>query len=175
MTYNLDVDDLDVEYLDSDGSVLRMPVGMLSDGYRSTLGMVADIAYRMALLNPALGGRVVNETPGVVLIDEVDLHLHPLWQARVLGDLRDIFPRVQFIVTTHAPTVVSSVEARCVRVLGNGGTAAQSPGAEVYGSDTGRVLVSVMGAPERPREVQEKFDEVYDLLDAGRDAQLGER
>lgn len=167
VTYNLDVDDLDVEYLDSDGSVRRMPVGMLSDGYRSTLGMVADIAYRMALLNPALGGRVVNETPGVVLIDEVDLHLHPLWQARVLGDLHDIFPRVQFVVTTHAPTVVSSVEARCVRVLGNGGTAAQSPGTEVYGSDAGRVLVSVMGAPERPREVQEKFDEVYDLLDAG--------
>lgn len=131
MTHNLDVDDLDVEYLDSDGSVRRMPVGMLSDGHRSTLGMVADIAYRMALLNPALGGRVVNETPGVVLIDEVNLHLHPLWQARILGDLRDIFPRVQFIVTTHAPTgttLTRSTTTTCSpSVTGSAGARPGSP------------------------------------------------
>ncbi len=85
VTYNLDADDLDVEYVDLHGEVQRMSMGLLSDGYRTVLSMVADVAYRMALLNPALGGDAVKKTPGIVLIDEIDLHLHPLWQARILG------------------------------------------------------------------------------------------
>lgn len=165
VTYNLDTDDLVVEYVDADQSVVGMPMSLLSDGYRTTLSMVADIAYRMALLNPALEGRVL-ETPGVVLIDEVDLHLHPLWQARILGDLRTIFPNVQFIVTTHAPVVISSVRAQHIRML-DGGERALVPSGEVYGSDVGRVLISVMDAPERPEAVQRKFDEFYSRLDCG--------
>lgn len=166
VTYNLDSDDLVVEYVDGAGEIQRMPMGLLSDGYRSTLSMVADIAYRMALLNPALGEKVIERTPGVVLIDEVDLHLHPLRQARILGDLRDIFPRVQFIVTTHAPVVISSVGAEHIRLLGEGDEVLR-PSSEVYGSDVGRVLISVMGASERPVEVQKKFDEFYRVLDKG--------
>lgn len=119
ISYNLDVDDLDVEYVDTTGEVVRMGMSMLSDGYRTTLGMVADIAYRMAVLNPALGEGVLS-TPGIVMVDEIDLHLHPLWQTRILRDLRDIFPNVQFIVTTHAPVVVSSVRAQHVRMLKDG-------------------------------------------------------
>ncbi len=164
--YNLDTADLDVEYVDQDGEVRRMSMGLLSDGYRTTLSMVADIAYRMALLNPALGERVLEETPGVVLIDEVDLHLHPLWQARILADLRDIFPRVQFIVTTHAPVVISSVTSSHIRLLGDGDEA-REPVSEIYGSDVGRVLISVMGASERLPKVQKKFDEFYRVLDGG--------
>ena len=163
VTYNLDVNDLDVEYRDADGLVQRLPMSKMSDGYRTTLSLFADIAYRMALLNPALGDRVL-EAPGVVLIDEVDLHLHPLWQARILRDLREIFPKVQFIVTTHAPVVISSVSARHIRLLGDGAEA-RMPDGEIYGSDVGRVLISVMGAPERPVEVQGRFDEFYRVLD----------
>lgn len=166
VTYNLDADDLVIEYIESDRSVRRLPFAQLSDGYRVMLSMVADIAYRMALLNPALEDRVLSETAGVVLIDEVDLHLHPVWQARVLGDLTHLFPKVQFIVTTHAPVVISSVHARQVRVLGEGDSA-HAPSGEIYGSDAGRVLVSVMGASERPEEVQEDFDKFYQALDAG--------
>lgn len=165
VTYNLDTDDLAVEYMDSDQAVVEMPMGLLSDGYRTTLSMVADIAYRMALLNPALEGRVL-ETPGVVLIDEVDLHLHPLWQARILGDLKTIFPNVQFIVTTHAPVVISSVRAQHIRML-DGDEKALMPTGEVYGSDVGRILISIMDAPERPEAIQQKFDSFYSLLDSG--------
>ena len=165
ISYNLDVDDLDVEYVDTTGEVVRMDMSMLSDGYRTTLGMVADIAYRMAVLNPALGQSVLS-TPGIVVVDEIDLHLHPLWQARILRDLRDIFPNVQFIVTTHAPVVVSSVRAQHIRIL-NGGDEAITPSGEVYGSDVGRVLFSVMGATERLPEVQGEFDEFYQALGAG--------
>ena len=168
VSYNFDTDDIEVTYLDGEGGVRRMPMGLLSDGYRTTLSMIADIAYRMALLNPMLGERVL-ETPGVVLIDEVDLHLHPLWQAQILGDLRSIFPNVQFIVTTHAPIVVSSVRSEHVRVLsgGEGGMSesAELPPDQTYGSDVGRTLESVMGAPERPEEIQRRFDEFYDKLD----------
>ena len=166
VTYNLDTDDLDIEYFDNGNEVQRMSLSLLSDGYRTTLSMVADIAYRMALLNPALGEKVLSETPGIVLIDEVDLHLHPLWQARILGDLRSIFPKVQFIVTTHAPIVISSVGKQHIRLLNND-EEAQVPSAEVYGSDVGRVLISVMGAPERPEGVQRKFDEFYNVLGVG--------
>ena len=149
VTYNLDADDLDVEYVDLHGEVQRMSMGLLSDGYRTVLSMVADVAYRMALLNPALGGDAVKKTPGIVLIDEIDLHLHPLWQARILGDLRAIFPRVQFVVTTHAPVVISSVRASHIRLLGDGDEV-RRPSTEVYGGDAGRMLVSGIQRPASP-------------------------
>lgn len=99
----------------NDGSML--PLRMMSDGYRNTLGMVADIAFRMAVLNPHLEERSSKETSGVVLIDEIDLHLHPKWQRKIVADLRRTFPKVQFIVTTHSPFIVQSLEAGELRVL----------------------------------------------------------
>lgn len=89
----------------------------LSDGARSIISMAADLAYRMVRLNPDLGCRAVIDTPGIVLIDEVDMHLHPSWQQTVLYDLQKAFPKVQFIVTTHSPQVLSTVPAECIRVL----------------------------------------------------------
>lgn len=161
--FNLEMDDLAVALPSAGGQRLYEPLRVMSDGYRNTVGLICDIAYRMAALNPALGVRAL-EAPGVVLIDEVDLHLHPLWQARILGDLRVTFPNVQFIVTTHAPAVISSVRARHIRLL-SGGECAQAPSTEVYGGDAGRILVSIMGAPERPYEVEELLRSFYDRLD----------
>ena len=84
----------------------------LSDGYRNMLAMTADIAIRCATLNPALEAEAVLATPGVVLIDEIDLHLHPKWQRRVVTDLLQTFPRIQFVATTHSPFVIQSLPAR---------------------------------------------------------------
>ena len=95
----------------------EMVVDDLSDGFRSILSMVADLAYRMVRLNPHLGAEAVVATPGLVLIDEIDMHLHPLWQQSVLLDMQRAFPNVQFIVTTHSPQVLSRVPAESVRVL----------------------------------------------------------
>lgn len=164
VTYNLDVKDLDVEYLDSNGEVHRLPLGLMSDGYRTTLSMFADIAYRLALLNPALGENVL-QTPGIILIDEVDLHLHPLWQARILSDLRAVFSNVQFIVTTHAPMVISSVPGRQIRILGETGAHAPSQG---YGLGANDVLTGIMGAQDRQPEVRRQLDEFSRCLDEER-------
>ena len=163
VTYNLDVNDLDVEYRDADGFVQRLPMSKMSDGYRTTLSLFADIAYRMALLNPALGDRVL-EAPGVVLIDEVDLHLHPRWQARILGDLCAVFPNVQFIVTSHAPMVISSVPRKQVRVLGE--DCAHAPMRESYGLAANDVLTGIMGAGDRQPEVRRLLDEFARNFDA---------
>ncbi|GHU08748.1 hypothetical protein AGMMS50225_07960 [Betaproteobacteria bacterium] len=94
-----------------------LDVELLSDGIRNVLVMIGDIAYRCIKLNPHLGANAARETCGVVLIDEVDMHLHPRWQQLVLKQLQEAFPRVQFIVTTHSPQVLSTVPSECIRVL----------------------------------------------------------
>ena len=115
--FNLDTGDIDIIYYNENKEHVKMPVSVLSDGYRCTISLIADIAYRMALLNPQLLDSVLTETDGIVLIDEIDLHLHPTWQKRVLKDLMDIFPKVQFIVSTHAPEVINSVKSDSVIIL----------------------------------------------------------
>ena len=95
----------------------ELPVAMLSDGVRNMLTLVADIAFRTVKLNPNLGPFAATHTDGIVLIDEVDMHLHPSWQQTVLGSLRRAFPRLQLIVTTHSPQVLTTVPARCIRLL----------------------------------------------------------
>jgi hypothetical protein len=87
------------------------PIWRLSDGFRTMLALVGEIAWRAAVLNPALGAMVAKKVNGVVLIDEIDLHLHPRWQRRVVDDLRRAFPRIQFVATTHSPFVVQSMRA----------------------------------------------------------------
>ncbi len=94
-----------------------LPIEALSDGARSVISMVADLSYRMVRLNPDLGINAVLQTPGIVLIDEVDMHLHPSWQQTVLSDLRKAFPLVQFIVTTHSPQVLTTVPPESIRAL----------------------------------------------------------
>jgi predicted ATP-binding protein involved in virulence len=104
-----DIDDDEIVSISKDGSIT--PFHRLSDGYKNMLGTVADIAYRAAVLNPHLGDDAVSKTSGVVLIDELDLHLHPTWQRNVVADLKRTFPLVQFIATTHSPFIVQSLHA----------------------------------------------------------------
>lgn len=174
--YNLDTDDIDVIYNDKNGEWVRIPVGRLSDGYRCTLSLIADIAYRMALLNPQFFDNVLKETNGVVLIDEIDLHLHPEWQARILSDLTEIFPQIQFIVSTHAPSVINSVKSENLVILEN--DKARIPNGEVYGKDTNTIVSGVMGSKERPKIVIESFEQFYKDLDENdldsAEKQLGE-
>lgn len=160
--YNMDANELDIRYVDEDGLQMRIPMSQLSDGYRGTLSLIADIAYRMAALNPQLLDCVLEETEGVVLIDEVDLHLHPQWQKRVLDDLTSIFPKVQFIVSTHAPEVINSVRSENLVILED--AQVKEPGSQVYGKDVKSLLKEVMGVEERPQTVAQLFSRFYETL-----------
>lgn len=91
-----------------DGTIL--PFQMLSDGYRNVIKIMLDIATRMCILNPYLKGDALKMTPGIVIIDEIDLSLHPTWQKRIIGILKEQFPRIQFICATHSPFIIQSLD-----------------------------------------------------------------
>lgn len=94
-----------------------LPVSLLSDGVRNILALAADIAFRCCKLNPQAGAEAVTRTPGIVLIDELDMHLHPVWQQTVIDAFCRAYPGVQFIVTTHSPHLISTVESGSLRIL----------------------------------------------------------
>lgn len=88
-----------------------LPLNLMSDGIITFVEMVAELAYRCIVLNGYLKENATSQTKGVVLIDELDLHLHPKWQRHVVADLKKAFPMLQFIVTTHSPVIVQSLES----------------------------------------------------------------
>lgn len=161
--YEVKTDDIIITFKNSHGELEKHPLRELSDGYRNTLSIIADIAYRMAVLNPQLLENVVNLTPGVVLIDEIDLHLHPSWQKRIIKDLRVIFPKVQFIVTTHSPSIISSISNEHLIVFKD--YEAIYPSSTTYGRDVNSVLREIMGVSERQQEIMEKFNIFYHFID----------
>ncbi len=162
--YNYDTKELDILYGTGENRRLT-PITQLSDGYKSTISLIADIAYRIATLNPALGTEVLRETSGIILIDELDLHLHPAWQQRILRDLREIFPKIQFIVTTHAPSIINSVKRENLLLLHQ--YQIQELTTEAYGKDVKSVLQEIMGVTERPPEVAVLFQNFYLFLQEG--------
>ncbi|MBN9419147.1 MAG: AAA family ATPase, partial [Candidatus Eremiobacteraeota bacterium] len=141
-----------------------MPFDNLSDGQQGTIGLVADIARRMCILNPQLGEATIRETEGVVLIDELDLHLHPGWQRNLTRGLKRAFPKVQFIVTSHSPQILAELQPEEIILLEGGGT--EHPQVS-YGLDASRVLEEVMGTASRPLEVEEKLKQLFRTLETG--------
>ena len=107
--FDVNLDELIIEMEGEPGRILER-FNNLSDGFRNMVAMVADIAHRAARLNPHLGRHAAREAGGVVLIDEINLHLHPKWQRRVVEDLKRTFPNIQFIVTTHSAFIIQSME-----------------------------------------------------------------
>ena len=152
-----------ISYETPDGRKCRFAMNELSDGYKNTLSMIADIAYRMAVLNPQLGEAAPAETPGIVLIDEIDLHLHPEWQQTILKDLQELFPKIQFLVTSHAPAVINSVNQENIRILDAGKI--YTPSAQTYGRDVNSILREVMQTGERPKEIEQLLHAFYQAID----------
>jgi predicted ATP-binding protein involved in virulence len=134
----------------------------LSDGQRVAIALVVDIARRMCLLNPHLGERVTKETPGVVLIDELDVHLHPKWQRLVTTGLQQAFPQVQFIAASHSPQVLGELRPEQIILLTQDGIAHP---AISYGLDASRVLEQIMEASARPVEVERELSKLFELLE----------
>ncbi len=139
------------------------PFFNLSAGQLTMLALVADIAIKCVIQNnylvppDRLGPQddpipqVLKETPGVVLIDEIDVHLHPRWQRRVIEDLRTMFPSIQFVATTHSPQVIGQVDADCIRVVSQG-KPAKIPH-QAFGLDSNWILEYLMEAKEIDEDV----------------------
>ncbi|GAB4292824.1 MAG: AAA family ATPase [Oscillatoriaceae cyanobacterium] len=150
----------------ADGRIL--PFRMLSDGVRNMLGMVADIAYRAAVLNPQLQREAAQKTPGIVLIDELDLHLHPKWQRRVVEDLRRTFPAIQFIATTHSEHIVQSLRPGELINL-------DPQTGEYHNKSIEDISENVMGVEmpqrsERWQKMMKAAEEYYRVLEDAKDA-----
>ncbi len=167
-----------------------IPFNNLSDGYRNMISMVADIAHRISRLNPHLGEHAAEKAEGVVLIDEIDLHLHPNWQRRVVGDLKRIFPNLQFIVTTHSPFIIQALgpgelidlNHEQVAVPLDPLAAQPAPGQSFSNRSIEDIAEDVMGVPmpqrsQRYQHMYEAAKEYYRLLEqapAADEAQLAD-
>ena len=137
----------------------------LSDGYHVFIALVADIARRAVMLNPFDGADAPARVEGVVLIDKLDLHLDPRWQRMALPRLRNAFPRLQLVVTTHSPQVLSSAENRQVRRLFDGKL--QEHSVFVEGRDTNAILREYMRTDDRSAEGTDALRALHDYIDGG--------
>lgn len=138
-----------------------LPIRELSAGYQSLIWIVLDIAYRMAVLNPYKEERIV-ETYGVVLIDELDMHLHPKWQWNIIDALRRVFPNVQFIATTHSPILFAS--ARNVWLIDIENKEIEYEYSH-YGIDINTSVNTYQETQEMPAEIKEKADKFFHAMD----------
>ncbi len=135
--------------VDKDG--VTLPFDALSEGERSLVALVADIARRLSLKSPEQG----LDLDAVVLIDEIELHLHPSLQRDILGRLRGVFPNVQWITTTHSPIVASELEARHLRVLEDFQLRDVGHG---RGREIDAILRDVFDTPARPAAIEQRFE-----------------
>jgi predicted ATP-binding protein involved in virulence len=184
MCQMMEVDDITVFYdkrteeLMYDSLGEELPLRFLSSGFRTLVGMVLDISYRMAVLNPFLLEDIVNKTPGIVLIDEIDMHLHPKWQWNVVKALKTTFPKVQFIVTTHSPIVIGSCKDERLIVLNQISRDKQSNKLKfdydrsVQGWQVNDVLEDVMKTGNRDPETRDKLERLRALALKGRQGNL---
>lgn len=148
---------------------LPLKLGQLSDGFRTLLMLVIDLVRRIADCHPPLEGEADSaerwsQVPAVVLIDEVDAHLHPSWQKTVLRNLLNAFPRAQFFVTTHAPLVLAAEQDAAIWLLEDG---KESKVGQTYGKTPDVILEDYLDIELRPDELRVKLDAVRDELQRG--------
>ena len=150
------------------------PLSNLSAGQRMMATLAADIAIKAVTQNAFLVPsdelreldeslpRVLAETPGIVLIDELDVHLHPKWQRRVASDLKRTFPAIQFVCTSHSPQIIGELKPDEIRVLDHGKVYVPP---RSFGIDSSRILEDLMASPSRDESVRQKLSRLFHLID----------
>ncbi|WP_322844117.1 AAA family ATPase [Pseudomonas sp. B33.4] len=146
--------------IDKDGVTLN--VAQLSQGEKSMMALVGDIARRLAMMNQSLANPLHGD--GIVLIDEVDLHLHPRWQRSLIRQLSETFPNCQFVLTTHSPLVISDAKDVLVYVLKDGELHEHNG---LYGLDANQVLLEVMNTDIRNSDVQIRLNRLLNEVQDG--------
>ncbi|GAB7530865.1 AAA family ATPase [Pseudomonas sp. 3A(2025)] len=155
--YDMDLRSLIVNLEDK-----TIPFNDLSDGQRGIIALFADIARRIFLLNPHLGKEALVDTTGVIIIDELDIHLHPGWQRSIAPALQKAFPKIQFIAASHSPQIIGSLKPDQVILLHN--TKGSHPRV-TYGLDSSSVLEDVMDVAQRAPEIEELLNELFSTLE----------
>jgi len=133
----------------------------LSSGEKMMLMLIVDIARRLTIANPLLDNPLFGE--GIILIDEIDLHLHPQWQREIIGALNATFPNCQFIITTHSPQVLSKIKKENIFVIEDN-KIIEEP-SNTYGKDSNSILYEIFNTLERPKNVQDKLDNCFKFIE----------
>ncbi len=141
----------------------RELLGSKSDGEKTIIAFVSDIAYNLTIANKNAKEKNFLEGEGIVLIDEIEAHLHPKWQREIIPLLTKLFPNIQFFITTHSPQVVASVSSESVFICEN--FKFEKTHTKSKGTDTNTLLKFVFGADERPKKYTELSDKFGDLVD----------
>jgi predicted ATP-binding protein involved in virulence len=143
-----------------------IPVNLLSDGEKSLIALVSDLAKRLADIYSNLENPLDGD--GIVLIDEIELHMHPTWQRMIIPRLTKTFPNCQFIITTHSPQVLSHVQPESIYLLKKvGEDIVVTKPQYSYGRDSNRILEDLMDETERPAEIQDQLGELFSLIHQG--------
>ena len=137
----------------------------LSDGQRVFLGLIGDLTRRLILLNDNSDNPLMGQ--GIVLIDEIELHLHPKWQQKIIRVLRKCFPNIQFIISTHSPQILGEVESKHLRILTlqESGEIKVTIPEQSYGLTSSEIVEELMGGKGRSQEVKKKIDQIFKLID----------
>lgn len=137
---------------------INLKFNQLSSGEKSIISFVADLAYRLSVANPHTSDPLAGK--GIVLVDEIDLHLHPKWQRKIVSQLRKTFPNIQFIITTHSPLVLESLNFNNIRILQNANVLENdfSP----KGREVGEILEELMG--QDAVAIQKQINNYFKLI-----------
>ena len=137
----------------------------LSDGQRVFLGLIGDLTRRLILLNDNSDNPLMGQ--GIVLIDEIELHLHPKWQQKIIRVLRKCFPNIQFIISTHSPQILGEVESKHLRILTlqESGEIKVTIPEQSYGLTSSEIVEELMGGKGRNQDVKKKIDQIFKLID----------
>lgn len=140
---------------------VTLAINQLSDGEKCLLAMVGDLARRLAIANPSQSNSL--DGKGIILIDEIELHLHPKWQSCIIDRLTQTFRNCQFIVTTHSPLVITNTEWISLLQYTSQGIVCER--VRSYGKDVNRILATLMESPERQIDIQNELSNLFKLID----------
>lgn len=147
--------------LSKNGKVFDL--NQLSDGEKNLIALIGDIARRLTMANPDMNNPL--EGVGIILIDEIDLHLHPKWQRIVAHKMPELFPNCQFFISTHSPQIISHVKPESIFVLENkNGAIIQSQISSSYGKNTDRILEDIMDVTARPHNIDDNIKSIFKMI-----------
>lgn len=145
----------------------KLDLSLLSDGERGLLAVLMDLTRRLSQANPALENPA-RDGQAIVLIDELDLHMHPRWQRHIASQLTETFPNCQFIGTTHSPQIISEVQPETLLLLRvEANRIVPERCNQAYGLDVNYVLEHIMGTAPRAEPATQAIHAVEDALDVG--------